>query len=122
MPQLESTTPTLAALTNGAGIDAAVIRRRHFLAGASGVTVIAGSALWFFALSTLGVSVEALPWYITVGVIGVVCARMAARRILNAAPINPQQIVAPGDSPLREPLSLLESWALSYLAASVALL
>jgi outer membrane biosynthesis protein TonB len=122
MPQLESTTPTVSALTNSAGIDAAVVRRRHFVAGgASGVTVIAACALWFFALSNLGVSVEALPWYITVGVIGVVCARLAARRFLHA------DMVTAGGSPLRgqaarEPLSLLEAWAISYLAASLALL
>jgi TonB family protein len=103
-----------AAAASGRCSRALSPRSRALLAVAS---VLTGCGLWYSVFGKLGVSVEALPWYFTVATIGIVCGVSANRAMIerHAADFFQQRFK------LREPLSLLETWAIAYLAAAAAL-
>jgi TonB C terminal len=94
--------------------------RQHKWRGAStAASVLGACALWFAVFSRLGASVEALPWYIAISFVGVVCAHRATCRVL-ALPVL--RLPTPtANLQRREPLSLLESFSLTYLFVSLVL-
>jgi outer membrane biosynthesis protein TonB len=100
--------PLVVALTDG---EARAVQMRR---AASAAGVFGACVMWFLTLGRLQATTEGLPWYITSGLIAVVCAHNVARP-------RPTQFNFRGRTSLREPLSLMETWSIAYLSAALLL-
>lgn len=76
---------------------------------ASVIIVIGACAIWFTNLGRLGVANDGLPWYITIGFIGLISASF-----LKALPHN--SLIHRN---INEPFQFRESFAVTYLSAAI---
>ena len=92
--------------------------KQKWRASLSIISVLAGSALWILALSKLNADNQALPWFLTIILIAVLCGLEALRAALQFT----EALKLPGlRCAASEPLSLLESWSIAFVVASVGL-
>lgn len=92
------------------------LRRLQIRRAASAVAVLVGCALWYLTFARLHVAVEAMPWYLTCAFIAILCGLAVVRQ--SGAQ---RWVLARVGFAWREPLSLLETWALTYCATAVLL-
>lgn len=86
-------------------------RRRRDLAAMT--VLLIGTVLWCAALTTISSMHQALPWYVSLGAIATFSAQHVARQKFQ------DYVSMPLAFGRREPLSLLETWSLSFLTVSI---
>jgi len=89
------------------------VRRAQLRRSLSALAVFAGCIFWFLTLAILHATTEGLPWYVTSASISIVCALVVAQPRASRFYFRKDKAL--------EPLSLMETWAIAYLGAAVAL-
>lgn len=92
--------------------EAKVQNRRRLRSYAAAAAVVAGSSLWLCALIKLGLSHQAIPWYVTLSLVAIFCGTHATQ------PLPALDLFELRKASSREPITLLEAWALSYLISA----